>query len=259
MSQPITQSSFTRAQTTTFAPGHAWDRNFFLVMVGLAWVGIIRGFGGDIANHLAKDLAPYPLIVHIHAIVFVSWLVLFTVQILLIRFKKLPVHRKLGMAMVWLAAVMVILGPSTALTVQHLNIDKPDADPAFLSVQFTDILAFAGLVTAGILFRQAPSAHKRLILLATLYITDAGFARWLSGGFIHLLGGGFGAFWVALYFGPNLLILAVGAYDLITRGRLHTAYVIGIAWVLANQMTALVLYRAPFWLAFSKRIIALWP
>ena len=70
-----------------------------------------------------------PLIVHVHAIVFVSWLVLFTVQILLIRFKKLPVHRKLGMAMV-ARPVTVILGPSTAWTVQHFSEHrKPHAAP----------------------------------------------------------------------------------------------------------------------------------
>jgi hypothetical protein len=247
------------AKAKTFPPNHPWDRNFFLVMVALGWVGIIKGFGGSIANHLAKHQAPYPLIVHFHAVVFVSWLVLFTVQILLIRFKRLPVHRRLGMAMVWLAGLMVILGPSTALTVQHRSMSQPGADPAFLSIQFTDILSFSGLVAAAILLRKAPSAHKRLILLATLYITDAGFARWLAGGLIHLLGDGFWGFWIALYSAPDLLILGVGAYDLVTRRRLHPAYVIGVAWVLANQMTAMVLYRAPFWLVLSKKLIAHWP
>jgi hypothetical protein len=186
--RPATQSPLESAKAKAFPPNHAWDRNFFLVMVGLAWVGIIKGFGGSIANHLAKHQAPYPLIVHFHAVVFVSWLVLFTVQVLLIRFKRVSVHKRLGIAMVWLAGLMVILGPSTALTVQHRSMDQPNADPAFLSVQFTDILAFSGLVA--------------------------------------------------------------------TRRRLHPAYVIGVAWVLANQMTAMVLYRAPFWLAFSKKVIA---
>lgn len=243
----------------TFAPQHPWDRNFFLVMVGLAWVGILRGFGGDIARHLARHQAPYPLIVHVHAAVFVSWLVLFTGQILLIRFHKLRSHRQLGFAMAGLAAVMVLLGPATALTVQHLRSGLPGADPAFLSIQLTDMLAFAGLAAAGILMRGQPSAHKRLILLATLYITDAGFARWLDADFSRLLGDSFGAVWVALYFGPNLLILGVGAYDLVTRRRLHLAYVLGCAWVLANQMLGLGLYLAPSWLGCAKQMIARWP
>src|ERR1017187_5940668 len=88
----------------------------------------------------------FPPIVHFHAVAFVSWLVLFTVQVFLIRFKRLSVHRRLGMAMVWLAGVMVVLGPSTALTVQHQSMNQPRADPAFLSIQFTDILAFSGQI-----------------------------------------------------------------------------------------------------------------
>lgn len=228
-------------------------------MAGLAWVGIVRGFGGDIADHLAKHLPSYPLIVHFHAVVFVSWLLLFTVQILLIRSKKLTVHRKLGMAMVWLVAVMVVIGPATALTMQHRGMHDPGADPAFLSIQFTDILAFTGLVTSGLLLRKVPSAHKRLVLLATLYITDAGFARWLAGRLFHFLGDGYWAQWVTFYIGPNVLIMGVGAYDLATRRRLHPVYVIGIAWVLANQLTALALYASPTWLACAKKIIALWP
>ena len=61
-------------------------------------------------------------------------------------------------------------------------------------------------------------------------------------GSIHLLGHRLLGLLVVIYFGPNLLILAVGAYDLVTRRRLHPAYVIGVAWVLANQMTALILF-----------------
>lgn len=68
-----------------FAPNHPLDRIFYLVMVGLAWLGILRGFGSEIVEHVQKHKAPFELIVHVHAVVFVAWFVLFTVQILLIR------------------------------------------------------------------------------------------------------------------------------------------------------------------------------
>jgi hypothetical protein len=256
---PISGPFQGRAPSKGFAPNHPWDRNFFLVMVALAWFGILRGFGGDIADHVAKHKPAYPIIVHYHAVVFVSWLVLFTVQILLIRTKRLSVHRKLGFALVWLAGVMVVIGPATALTMQRRTMADADADPAFLSIQFTDILAFVGLTTAAILFRKAPSAHKRLILLGTLYITDAGFARWLADSWIHLLGFGYWQFWIALYFASNLLVVLVGIYDLVTRHRLHPAYITGVAWIFAVQMLSLSLYFSPAWHALAKRMIAAWP
>ena len=242
-----------------FRQSHSWDRNFFLGMTALGWLGILMGFGKDIVDHVTKHRPAYLLIVHFHAVIFTGWLVLFTAQILLIRFKKLSVHKQLGLWMAGLAVVMMIIGPVTALEVQHHGMNKPGADPAFLSIQLTDILAFAGLVTAGLAFRKSPAAHKRLMLMGTLYITDAGFARWLAGVFLHWLGNGYWPTWVALYGPVNLLILSVGAYDLVTRRRLHAAFLLGSAWVFANQMTSLTLYFSPGWLVHAKQVIASWP
>jgi hypothetical protein len=248
------------AKSKAFAPNHPWDRNFFLLMVALAWLGIGMGFGEDIAAHLQKHRPAFAPIVHFHAAVFVSWLVLFTVQVLLIRAKKLSVHKRLGWGLVWLAGLMVIVGPATALTVQHAAIGNPHADPGFLSVQFTDILAFAGLVTAAILLRKAPAAHKRLMLLGTLYITDAGFVRWLGDAIEQRVGDGFWGTWTILYVCPALLILLVGVYDVATRRRLHPAYLAGVAWIFAVQMLALGLYLlTPGWPGWAKRIVAAWP
>lgn len=255
MSSPPTN----RAPARSFAPNHPWDRNFYVFMVALAWLGILRGFGAEVVTHVAQHKPAFALIVHFHAIVFVGWLVMFTVQIFLVRTKRLSVHKQLGFALIWLAGLMMILGPATALTVQHRAMADPKADPGFLSIQFTDILAFVGLTTAAILLRKTPTAHKRLILLGTLYITDAGFARWLADSWIHLLGFGFWPFWIALYFGSNLLVVLTGIYDLVTRRQLHPAYLIGVAWIFANQMLAMSLYFSPAWLACAKRIIAAWP
>jgi len=35
-------------KNNSFKPQHPWDRNFFLVMIGFAWVAIISGFINDI-------------------------------------------------------------------------------------------------------------------------------------------------------------------------------------------------------------------
>ena len=79
-----------------FAPYHRWDRNFFLLYVALIWFGIAMGFVPEIAKHMRTPAARYPLIVHIHAAAFVGWLILLTVQVLLVRGQRLDLHRKLG-------------------------------------------------------------------------------------------------------------------------------------------------------------------
>jgi hypothetical protein len=239
-----------------FTPNHPWDRNFFLLWAGLIWLGIVMGFGPEIVQHAQGHGKPFPLIVHFHAAAFLGWLALFTAQILLIRTKRWAVHRKLGFAMVGLAAVMMVLGPATALIADHGKIGTPDDDPGFLSVQFTDIIAFAGLVGAGVIFRNSPAVHKRLILLSTIYISDAGFARWLGGPVGKALGPGFWGTWGSLYLATALLMLGFGVYDLTTRRRLHPAYVGGLAWAFALQMTSMSLYHMPAWKTLAAHWIA---
>jgi hypothetical protein len=238
-----------------FRPFHKWDRNFFALLVALIWLGIVMGFGSDMIRHVRSGEAPYPLIVHFHAAAFVGWLVLLTVQVALVRAGRTDIHRKLGVVGAGLAAVMLVLGPATAIHMDALHFGTPGSDPAFMAIQFTDILAFAGLVGAAILLRRNAAAHKRLILLATLYISDAGFSRWLGNDVGAALGSSPAAFFAVLYLGNDLLVLALGGYDLVTRGRLHNTYVAGIVWVFANQTLAVFLHTLPQWQALSLRLI----
>jgi hypothetical protein len=245
------------AARAPFAPNHKWDRNFFLAIVLLIWLGIVMGFGGEIAHNIQTHAPALPLIVHVHAIAFVGWVVLFTVQVLLIRTGRPALHRRLGVWMMGLAAFMVVIGPATAIYMQRLQFGTKDGDPAFLSVQLTDIIAFASFVTAAYLMRNTSSAHKRLMLLSTIYISDAGYARWLGHPIGDLMGSydGFWPFWAEGYSLPLLLMLAIGAYDLVTRGRLHPAYLWAVPWALVLEFTATTLYYTPSWKIVATRLI----
>lgn len=238
-----------------FNAHHPWDRNFILIYVLLIWFGIAMGFGPEIVRHVEKHAPPYPFIVHIHAAAFVGWLVLLSVQVWLIRQHKARIHRQLGVAGGVLAGAMVVLGPAAAFIVQRARLGGPHSDPSFLSVQLTDILAFAGLATAAILCRKQSAAHKRLILLATLYISDAGFSRWLGDPLQAVVGDGFGGTIAQLYLANDLLILGLGVYDLMTRHRLHQAYIIGAVWIAAMQLSAVALYENPLWKPIALKLL----
>jgi len=247
-------------QITTIAIGNfparvGADRNAFLFFTTLIWVGVLSGFGTDSFNHVSKYGLDYPLIVHFHAVAFVSWLVLFTVQVALIRNARADIHRRLGIAGAVLAAIMVVLGPATALVVDAARFTVTGRTPEFLAVQLTDILAFSGLTASGLLMRRIPSAHKRLMLLGLIYISDAGFARLLNRFMAAPLGEGVWGTTAALYLGSDLLMLGLGVYDLVTRGRLHPAYIAGVAWTIALQFIALALLSNPTWKALSLHLI----
>jgi hypothetical protein len=118
------------------------------------------------------------------------------------------------------------------------------------------MLGFAVLATAGLILRRDPSAHKRLMLLSTLYLSTAGFARLL----LLTVGpdtAGFWSFFVAYNLGGDILIAALGLYDLVTRGRLHPAYVAGTVWILTNEFVADWLFFAPWWKPVAIRLLGL--
>ena len=126
---------------------------------------------------------------------------------------------------------MLVLGPATAIHMDALKYAASGKSPVFLSVQLGDMVAFAGLAGAGLLLRGEAAAHKRLmLLLATMFISDAGYARWLGDPIEAALGHNFVGFYLSDYLGSGLLILALGAYDLISRRRLHPAYIAGATW-----------------------------
>jgi hypothetical protein len=236
------------------------DQTFFLIYTAFIWLGMVMGFSRDIAHHLASHARPYPWIVHLHAVVFVAWLSAFIVQIVLVRRGSPAAHRKLGQAMAACIPLLVGVGVATAYLVQRNNIGTPQSDPAFFSVQIGDLVGFVGLIAAGFLLRHNRPVHMRLMMLAMLQISTAGFARWLGGdvgGLVHF--GSWGtSLWQTffiLHFTNDVLALGIGIYDLTIRRRLHPAYLMGMFWGIACQIFQVWLYVTPGWLPIAKRIL----
>lgn len=239
-----------------FAPRARRDRDFFVLMVALIWLGILMGFVPEIATHIRMHKPAYPLIVHIHAAAFVGWLCLLTTQVVLIRRGRVDIHRKLGILGAILASVMVVLGLATSEIVDRLHFGSPGSHPQFTAIQIADILNFGVLAAAAIVCRKTPSAHKRLILLATIFIADAGFARWLGDSVEKVVGfGGLWQDWTVFYVYDLILVMIIGAYDLFTRRRLHPAFVAGSVFGLSVQVIAAWLYVSPWWKLVSIRLL----
>ena len=234
-----------------FAAHHRWDRNALALMLALVWLGVLMGFGGNAVRHGFN----YPLIVHLHAAAFIGWMLLFTTQALLIRNGRQALHKKLGLSGAGLAIVMVVLGPVTGIVTQTLGFGDPRSDPPFLSISFLSIAVFAGLVGAALALRSNSAAHKRLMLLASIDLSGAGFARWVGGPIIHAIGPGPLGLWALVYLVPTVLVLSIGVYDLVTRRRLLRAYVLGSLFSVALQVASIGLYFSPAWKTLTVQMV----
>jgi hypothetical protein len=59
-----------------FASHHKADAIFFPCLLAFIWAGLLFGFVPEIHRHIVQHKPPYLWIVHLHAVVFVGWMVL---------------------------------------------------------------------------------------------------------------------------------------------------------------------------------------
>ena len=243
------------SRTGGFGPTDARERNFFLFLLAGIWIGVVGGFGSDIADHVRTGARPYLPIVHVHAVAFVAWLFLLTSQILLIRMRRVALHRRLGIAAAYMVPVMLLLGMAAAWAVHFQKYTPEQPHTAFFSVEISSLLTFGVLAGAGLWQRGDSAAHKRLMLLSTIYLSSAGFARLWDFMVGDALGDGFWPFFTELYLAVDLLVLALGLHDFVRRRRLHPAYLAGVGWIFVNEVGSVGLYFSPAWRAFAPALI----
>ncbi len=151
------------------------DRKASAVWLGILWVGMIAGFGVDFPGYLHRN-PPAPIVVHFHAAVFTVWMLLLSAQVLLVLRDRVALHRKLGVFAVGWACLMAVMGPVAfiAIVAQDAKLHGPFPYP-FISVHVVDIGGFLVLLLAcGIALRKNPAAHKRMMILSTVALADAG-------------------------------------------------------------------------------------
>lgn len=239
-----------------FPVDRAADGKFFLLYVGLIWLAVLAGFGPEMIGRVSSNAAPFPIAVHVHAMITVAWLGLLTSQTLLVRKRELRLHRKWGVAGIILAVAVIAAGFWAAFAFEKLATGTPAFRPHFLAIEWSNIAEFAGLAAAAIIARKRAAAHKRLILLATLSLTPAAFNRAIGKPLLHpLLGSGVLQTWAQIFSLTDLMVLGIGLYDWRTRRRVHPAWALGALWIVTGQLIASWLFYNPAWKALAGSIL----
>lgn len=245
------------AAAAGFARDHAFDRGFFAAFVAVCWIGVLLGFfPASSARIMGRADYVAPLILHIHAMAFTGWLALLTSQVLLIRRQRHDVHMAMGIIGILLVPIMAYSGIAAELYSQRFYIQRNDDGLDFFILPIFYIVGFTGFASAAFLFaRRCSSTHKRLLLMATTLIVGAAYTRFWGVALTDAFGDGYWGMIVNSFTGTNLILAAAIIYDVVTRGRPHRAYLIGVPIILAGELICSYIYHAPWWLPLSRELI----
>jgi hypothetical protein len=227
------------------------ERKDHLFYTGMSIASLLTVFVGFAPTYFLKGWfggAPLTPLVHVHGVVFTCWIVLFFAQTVLIARHRIGLHRRLGVAGAALAALMVVVGLATTLAAAQSKFATGGAAALpFFTIPFGGVFVFAALVATGILYRRRPETHKRLMLLATINILEAAVARWP----LPIMQAG-----PVAWFGvTDLFVLAGVGYDLVSRRRVHSAYVWGGLLLLSTQLLRMTVGHTQTWLAFASWLV----
>jgi hypothetical protein len=224
------------------------DRIFYTGMSAAILAAVFVGFTPTYYLRTHFQTTPLPLLLHVHGFVFTCWILLFVTQTSLIAARRTDLHRRLGLAGAALAGLMVVIGLTTAIVSGRRDVAAGSAEAlSFLTTPFADMLVFLVLVAAAIKYRRRAETHKRLMLLATISLLDAAVARWP----LAIIATSPFAFFVL-----TDVFIAVGiVYDLVSRRRVHPAYVWGGALIVASQPLRLVVGQTDGWHAVARMIL----
>jgi hypothetical protein len=176
-----------------------------------------------------------------------AWVVLFVVQVRLVSSKQIKRHQQLGYAGIGLGVLVIATGFPTALrAAKYGSASAPPAIAplAFMLVPLFDLLIFALLFGAAILYRRRPAAHKRLMLLTALNFVPPALARIPIASLQSL-----GPLW---FFGvPTFFALLCLALDARRNHHLNLVFAAGTGLLIGSYAARLALMTTGPWLTLA--------
>jgi hypothetical protein len=170
--------------------------------------------------------------VFVHGLILTSWFLAFALQAALVAERRTALHRTLGWAGAAIGLAVIISGGMATpfrmaeLATQGRLEGLMGSAPIIVWSNTASVVAFAILLAAGIVLRRRPETHKRLMLLASISISQPAFARI----FRWPLFGAPGVKGVMLAVAASFVMVgALIVYDLLSRKALHPATAAGAA------------------------------
>jgi hypothetical protein len=228
-------------------------------------VGFIPDAIGKIAAVKAGLRPPFPLVLHFHAVLMGSFLLLLLTQTILVATGRCNLHRRVGIAAFVLAPALVIVGFILVPTIYHSVYDfAQGAAPAVQTAMHERLLALDNIMLlqlrVGLLFSlflgialgargRNAGIHKRMMFLATAMALPAAIDR------MEWLPTTLPASPVATDLYILLAVSPMFLWDVFRNRRIHEAYLI---WIAINVPFAVALYSAwdtPWWHSTAHQLM----
>lgn len=247
----------------------AIDKWIFVFMALLFVVTTLVGFVPDSLMKIGAVRAgarpPFPPILHVHAVLMGSWLLLLLTQATLMATGLRANHMRLGLAALVLAPAIVLTGLvlvptmygqlvtalASASPEQAADIRAAMATRAnIVLIQLRAGMLFGILVYLGLRARTADSGfHKRMMFLATLMPLPASIDR------ITFIPGTFPASPLSADLYSLLLLSPLFFWDLYRQGRVLSAYRVWFALWLVPTIAVNALWGTAWWQATAPRLL----
>lgn len=248
---------------------HAIDRWIFVFMAMWFIAIVLAGFIPDSLMKIdavqTGQRPPFPLVLHMHAVLMGSFLLLLLAQSWLMATGRNAQHMRLGIAGMVLAPALVIVGFVLAPTMYHMLWAGAQAAPAskqaemqfalgiwenILLLQIRIGILFSLFLAIGLTARgRNAGMHKRMMYLGTVMALPAGIDRipWL---------------WSSMPASPMsadvftlLAIAPMFLWDVLRNRSVHPAYII---WLTVNVPFAIAvhgLWDTPWWHHAARQIM----
>ncbi|WP_428408298.1 hypothetical protein [Hyphococcus sp.] len=211
----------------------SWMRKYYFSYVSAVTLALsVWGFSDNLFWNIGQPSNSDPKFV-IHGLFCLTWMIVFFLQANLVRTGNLRLHRKLGVAG-FIAAIGVTV---TTLYVFAAVWKGWDAMSPLVKANRLLLPSYSALVLLAILNRGRSDWHKRLILIATLYMLEPILSRAFDP-LEPLMAGLTDSqidfyWWIFFVLVWNGLFASLFAYDFLTQKRIHQVTIAGYAWFCA--------------------------
>lgn len=233
----------------------AFRPSFFFWLALAMCAFVFGGFGmHSMLPAMQGGFPPAPPIVHIHGLIFVSWMLLLLAQTGLASAGNVKLHRSLGMWGIAHATAIMIIGLSVQLIASRSGMDAgrdPGTDGLYLGL--LAVAGFSIMFILAIRTRNKPQIHKRMIMFAMLPVLPPGVNRfWYNA---LSLDDPIPTFW--LYLTLWTMAGALLLHEWKATRQISKYAIFGAGWIVVQGIAHELIVGQPWFHEFSRAVLSI--